>query len=145
MASGTVPMPNHGYRRLLEPSHDRDPCAGSQPGRQSPTIYVVEPRGNSVYADARLKRTPVTVALDVQPLRPAADRDDLLAFPRQWPVMTVDVGSNQFAYRFPGVLRGALLSLSLYLLARFLFRRRSVAVIVSLLVLVTACSLPIRA
>ena len=48
---------------------------------------------------------------------------------------TVDTGNNQFAYRFPGVVAGALMAACIYLLARFLFNRRSIALIVSLLVL----------
>jgi Gpi18-like mannosyltransferase len=100
-----------------------------------PTIYVVEPRGNSVFADARLSYQPVAVVLDVQQQRPAEDRNDLLAFSATGQLSTVDIGSNQFAFRFPGVLLGALMAACIYLLARFLFRRRSVALIVSLLVL----------
>ncbi len=136
MASGTVPMPNMVTDVYWNPATTEIHALGVSQDGSSPTIYIVEPRGNSVYADARLSATPVAVALDVQPLRPAEDRDDLLAFSANGQWMTVDVGSNQFAYRFPGVFTGALLSLFLYLLARFLFRRRSVAVIVSLLVLV---------
>jgi Gpi18-like mannosyltransferase len=135
MAGETVPMPNTVTQVYWNPATTMIHALGVTQDGSAPTIYVVEPRGNSVYADARLDAQPVAVALDVQPQRPAQDRDNLLAFTANGQLMTVDIGSNQFAYRFPGVLGGALLSLLLYLLTRFLFRRRSVAVIVSLLVL----------
>ena len=47
----------------------------------------------------------------------------------------MDIGQNAFSWRVPGVLAGALMAGLLYLLARVLFRRRSVAVIAGLLVL----------
>ena len=134
-ASDTVPMPNTVTQVYWNPATTMIHALGVTRDGSAPTIYVVEPRGNSVYADARLDAQPVAVVLDVQPQRPVADRDNLLAMTASGQLMTVDIGSNQFAYRFPGVLAGALLSLFLYLLTRFLFRRRSVAIIVSLLVL----------
>jgi hypothetical protein len=101
----------------------------------SPTVYVVEPRSNAVFADAPLAFEPQALALDVQPDRPAEDRDDLLALSSTGQLATIDVGNNQFAYRFPGVLLAALMAACIYLLARFLFARRAVALIVALLVL----------
>jgi predicted membrane-bound dolichyl-phosphate-mannose-protein mannosyltransferase len=104
----------------------------------APTVYVVEPRadGGSVFADARLDTEPQAIVLDVQRDRPAEDRDDLLAIDANGRLATVEIGNNQFAYRFPGVLLGALMAVCIYLLTRFLFRRRSVALIASVLVLV---------
>ena len=75
------------------------------------------------------------MVLDVQQDRPAEDRNDLLAFDSDGAMATVDIGNNQFAYRFPGVVAGALMAACIYLLARFLFNRRTIALIVSLLVL----------
>jgi len=101
----------------------------------SPTVYVVEPRSNAVFADAALAFEPQALAMDVQPDRPAEDRDDLLALSSSGQLATIDVGNNQFAYRFPGVLVAALMAAFIYLLARFLFARRAVALMVALLVL----------
>ncbi|HUG48206.1 MAG TPA: phospholipid carrier-dependent glycosyltransferase [Candidatus Limnocylindria bacterium] len=101
----------------------------------APTVYVVEPRSFAVFADARLPAEPVAAVLDTQPERPAHDRAELLALSADGELARVDVGSNAFAWRFPGVLAGSLLAVAIYLLARFLFERRSVAVIASLLVL----------
>ena len=101
----------------------------------TPTVYVVEPRSNAVFADAPLAFEPTALTMDVQPDRPAEDRDDLLALSNEGQLATIDVGNNGFAYRFPGVLLGALMAVCIYLLARFLSARRAVALIVALLVL----------
>ncbi len=100
----------------------------------SATIYVVEPHADSVFADAHLPFTPTTVLLDVQPDDPASDREQALAFGPSSQFATVDVGSNAFSFRLPGVILGALTAALLYLLARLLFRRRSVAVITAVLI-----------
>ncbi|MEA2676350.1 MAG: dolichyl-phosphate-mannose-protein mannosyltransferase [Chloroflexota bacterium] len=101
----------------------------------TPTVYVVEPRSNAVFADAPLAFLPRVLVMDVQPDRPAEDRDDLLALSATGQLASIDVGNNQFAYRFPGVLVAALMAVCIYLLARFLSARRAVALIVALLVL----------
>jgi hypothetical protein len=100
------------------------------------TIYVVEPHGNAVYADARLPFSAAAVALDLQPDRPSEDRQDFLALSADGALGVVEVGDHAFAWRLPGVLMSGLLAICLYLLARILFRRRSVAVLVSLFGLV---------
>ncbi len=99
------------------------------------TVYVVEPRSDSVFADARLDFVPQAVVMDVQPDRPAEDRNDLLSLGGDGRTQIVDTGNNQFAYRLPGVILGALTAALIFLLGRFLFRRQSVAVIAALLVL----------
>ncbi len=93
------------------------------------TVYVVEPRGNSVYADARLPFAPAAWATDVNPDVPAADREQLLVFSGDGKAASVDVGQHAFAWRLPGVIAGALMAGLLFLLARILFRRRSVAIL----------------
>jgi predicted membrane-bound dolichyl-phosphate-mannose-protein mannosyltransferase len=100
------------------------------------TVYLVEPRSNAVFADARLPFAPQALALDSQPQRPALDRADLLAFDAAGNMARVDVGSNAFAWRLPGVIVAALMAALIYLLARFLFERRSIAAIAALLVAV---------
>jgi len=92
------------------------------------TIYVVEPRGNAVFADAPLPFSPVAWALDVNGDYPATDRQQLLTFASDGAAAAVDIGQHAFAWRLPGAILGALMAGLLYLLARILFRRRSVAV-----------------
>ena len=93
------------------------------------TIYVVEPRGNSVFADARLPFAPATWATDVNADLPAVDREQLLVFSGDGQAATVAIGQHAFAWRLPGVIVGALMAGLLFLLARILFRRRSVAIL----------------
>jgi len=131
----TVQMPNAIEQVFWNEATTNVHILGRSQDGAAPTVYIVEPRSNSVFADARLQSEPQAVVLDVQPERPSEDRDDLLAINAGGQVATVDVGNNQFAFRFPGVLLGALTAVCIYLLARFLFRRRSVALIVSVLVL----------
>ena len=108
---------------------------GMTPDGDSSTLYVIEPHSNAVFADAVLPFAPQQVLMDVQPRRPANDRLDALALSSTGSMATVDVGGNTFGWRFPGVLAGALMAVAMYLLARFLFQRRSVAVIAALIVL----------
>ena len=101
------------------------------------TVYVVEPHGNAVYADARLPEglTPAAWCSDVKPEYPSADRQQLLVFDGTGTMASIDAGSHAFAWRLPGVIAGALTAGLLYLLTRILFRRRLVAGLVGLFVL----------
>ncbi|HEU5455367.1 MAG TPA: phospholipid carrier-dependent glycosyltransferase, partial [Nocardioides sp.] len=94
----------------------------------APTLYVVDLHGTpgSVFMDVPLPYAPVTTVIDTQPDRPSIDRTQILAFANDGRVASVDVGGNAFGYRMPGVLMGALTAVGIYLLARLLFRRRSV-------------------
>ena len=100
------------------------------------TVYVVEPHGNAVYADARLPEsmTPAAWVMDVEPAQPAEDRQELLVFGADGATAAVEVGSHAFAWRLPGVIAGALMAACLYLLARILFARRLVAGLAALFV-----------
>jgi Gpi18-like mannosyltransferase len=131
----TVPMPNVVEKVYWDEATTNVHVLGTTQDGSSPTVYVVEPRGNSVFADAPLPFEPQIALMDANHLYPAEDRNDLLALSPTGELATVDTGNNQFAYRFPGVLLGALTAALIFLLARFLFRRRSIAVIVSILVL----------
>ncbi len=131
----TIQMPNTIEQVFWNAATTNVHILGRSQDGSAPTVYVVEPRSNSVFADAQLQSEPRAVVLDVQSERPAEDRDDLLALDGAGQLATVDIGNNQFAYRFPGVLLGALMAVCIYLLARFLFKRRSVALIVWVLVL----------
>jgi dolichyl-phosphate-mannose--protein O-mannosyl transferase/Gpi18-like mannosyltransferase len=96
-----------------------------------PTIYVVDPHRNSVFADAPLSFQPATWLLDAEPRAPTLDRQRALAFAATGSVASVDIGSNAFAWRFPGVIAGALMAGLLFLLTRLLFRRRIVGLLVA--------------
>jgi hypothetical protein len=100
------------------------------------TIYVIEPHGNAIYADARLPYVPVAMVLDENQQYPSTDREQLLAFNAGGGVASVETGRHAYAWRVPGVVAGVLMALFLYVLARLLFRRRTVAVLLGIIVLV---------
>ena len=102
------------------------------------TVYVVEPHGNAVYADARLPDgfVPAAWASDIEPDYPSTDRQQLLLFAGNGASASINLGYHAFAWRLPGVIAGAITAALLYLLTRILFRRRLVAALVGLFVLV---------
>jgi Gpi18-like mannosyltransferase len=99
------------------------------------TVYVIEPHGNAVYADAELPFQPAAMVLDDNQLYPSTDRQQLLALDPGGVVASVEIGRHALAWRIPGVLAGVAMALLLYVLARLLFRRRAVAVLLGLIVL----------
>jgi Gpi18-like mannosyltransferase len=105
-------------------------------GAGSDTIYVIEPHANAIYADARLPYVPSAIVMDDNQLYPSGDRQQLLAFDESGHVAAVAIGRHAFAWRVPGVIAGVLMGLLLYVLARLLFRRRAIAVILGLVILV---------
>ena len=142
---GRHPLPAPGTLVVYDPAsqqvHILGRVAGSASalGTRAPgwTVYVVEPHGNAVYADARLPDgfVPTAWAADIEPDYPAVDRQQLLVFAGSGASASIDVGSHAFAWRLPGVIAGALTAGLLYLLARILFRRRLVAGLLGLFVL----------
>ena len=120
---------------LFDPSTNFVHVLGRTPDGTSPTIYVIEPHANAFFADAPLPFDPSTWVMDAQPRYPSEDRQAILTFDETGGVAEVDVGSNPFAWRLPGVIAGALLAALVYVLARILFRRRVVAVIAGLFML----------
>jgi hypothetical protein len=109
---------------------------GRAPDGQGWTVYSIESNGNAVFSDARLPFQPVAIGLDSSPQLPDSNREQLLAFAPDGSVASVDVGQFAFSWRIVGVAFGALMAVCLYLLARILFRRRSVGMLVALFSLV---------
>ena len=101
----------------------------------TPTIYVVDPHGNSLFEDVPLPFSPVAALADTQPDRPSQDRTQIVALAADGATATVDIGGNAWGYRLPGVLMGAAMAAFVYLLARLLFRRRSVGLFAAALAL----------
>ena len=99
-----------------------------------PTVYVVEPKGESVFIDVPLSTRPSHLLPDTQADRPGTDRTRLIALDADGTMTTIGIGGNAFGWRLPGMLLGVLAAALLYLLARVLFARRSVAVIAGVLV-----------
>jgi len=131
----TVWMPGAVERVAFNDASQLVHVLGRTAGGDATTVYVVEPRGNSVFADAVLPFAPAAWAVDTAAAYPSSDRQQLLLFAADGAGAAVDVGQNAFAWRLPGVLAGALMAGLLFLLARVLFRRRAVAVLAGLFVL----------
>jgi outer membrane protein assembly factor BamB len=104
------------------------------------TVYAISVNGNAVFSDAPLPFEPAAMGLDnavtLVPSSqagemPQADREELLVFGADGSMASIDVGQFGFSWRLPGVLAGAFMAVCLYLLARFLFKRRSVGLLVA--------------
>ncbi len=131
------PLPGRGSWVGFDEATDQVHVLGAPPaGRgadQAATIYVIEPHANAVYADAPLPYAPVSLALDVNGRFPSEDRQHILTLDSDGTMATVEAGKHAFAWRLPGVLAGVGMAALLYLLARILFQRRSVAIIAGVL------------
>jgi hypothetical protein len=103
----------------------------AEPG--TPTVYVVEPHANAVYADSPLPFAAAVVALDDSPDYPTSDRQQLLAFSSTGQMAEVSIGQHAYSWRVPGVIAGILMAVLVYLLARLLFRRREIAIALGVL------------
>ena len=119
-------MPGPITRILFDGSAQMVEALGKTAGGE-PTVYVVEPHGNAVFADHKLGFTPTALVMDHNEAYPSSSRGQILAFSSQGDVAALDVGHYDFAWRLPGVIFGALTVGALYLLTRILFRRRLVA------------------
>jgi uncharacterized protein (DUF486 family) len=107
---------------------------GTRPDTGEPTVYVIEPHSNGVYADAALPAAPAAIVLDQNQRYPSSDREQLLALDPAGAAASVDIGHHAFAWRLPGVFAGVAMGVLLYLLARLLFRRRQVAIFLGILI-----------
>ncbi|MBF6604643.1 MAG: phospholipid carrier-dependent glycosyltransferase [Chloroflexi bacterium] len=132
----SIPMPGPVSRVTFDPASVMVHVLGLTPDRTTNTIYVIEPHGNAVYADAHLPFAPVAWATDVEPLYPSTDRQAILALDASGAVASVDIGNHEFSWRVPGVIAGSLTAGLLFLLTRILFRRRTVGVLVAIFSLV---------
>ena len=137
---GLQPLPGPGTWIAYDEASQMVHILGLAPGATAAgpwTVYVVEPHGNAVFADARLPDgfVPTAWGADFNPDYPSEDRQQLLLFDGAGASAAIDAGSHAFAWRLPGVIAGALTAALLYLLTRILFRRRLVAGLVGLFVI----------
>jgi 4-amino-4-deoxy-L-arabinose transferase-like glycosyltransferase len=108
---------------------------GRTPDGTGWTVYAIESNGDAVFSDARLPFEPVAIGLDSAATMQDVDREQIMALSSTGSMATVDVGQFAFSWRIVGVLFGALMAACLYLLARILFRRRSIGLLVALFTL----------
>ncbi len=133
--SEDFPLPAAGTRVVYDTAAELVYVLGTAPDGAGTTVYVVEPHGKSVFADHRLPFAPTALVLDHNKDFPSTSHGALLPFAAGGEAVSLDVGSYTFAWRLPGVIMGALTVAVLFLLARILFRRRSVGVFVGLFAL----------
>jgi hypothetical protein len=136
----TIPLPAHGTRVAFDEASQMVHVLGPTPDGDGWTIYVIEPHGNEVFAnavlaDAGLPFEPSALAVDVAKPYPTDDRQQILAFASDGRTASVEIGKHAFAWRLPGVIAGAIMAGLLYLLGRILFRRREVAVLAGIFAL----------
>ncbi|HEX5149756.1 MAG TPA: phospholipid carrier-dependent glycosyltransferase, partial [Candidatus Limnocylindrales bacterium] len=140
---GSHPLPGPGTKVVYDASSQQVHVLGQIPGASGSdadpwTVYVIEPHGNAVYADARLPQDfrPAALAADIEQDYPADDPQQLLVFDGSGATAEIGLGSHAFAWRLPGVVAGALTAGLLFLFGRILFRRRLVGALVGLFALV---------
>ena len=133
----TFPLPGPGERIVFDEASELVEVLGARPDGDGTTIYVLEPHGDppAVFADHQLAFDPTAWVLDHNPDFPTDSRGAILAFSAEGEAAAVDVGHYHFAWRLPGVILGALTVGVLFLLARVLFARREVGILVGLFVL----------
>ncbi len=133
--TATMAMPGPVTRVAYDDATEMVHVLGRTPDGTAATIYVIEPHANAVYADARLPFDPTAWAIDVNRPYPTDDRQQILVFDGTGETASIDIGEHEFAWRLPGVLAGVLMAGFLYVLARILFRRRTVGLFVAVLCL----------
>ena len=114
----TVAMPGDVRRVIFDEPTGMVHVLGSAPDGSADTIYVIEPHGNAVFADARLPFGAAAWAHRRErrpPQRATGSRSSSRRPAGQ--LATVDIGNHAFAWRLPGVLAGALMAALIYLLA----------------------------
>ncbi len=132
-STGSVWMPGPVHDVVWNQSAELVHVLGDAPGG-GPTVYVVEPKGESVFIDVPLAAQPDFLLADTLAQRPDLDRTEVVAITAEGDLTTIGIGGNAFGWRLPGMLMGVLAAALLYLLARALFARRSVAVVTAVLV-----------
>jgi hypothetical protein len=125
-------MPGPVTKVVFDNSSKVAEALGRTPDGSGWTVYAIESNGNAVFSDARLPWEPIAIGADVTPDMPQTDHHQLLAISPDGSMAAVDIGQFAFAWRIVGVFFGALMAVCLYLLARLLFRRRSIGLLVAL-------------
>ena len=89
----TVAMPGDVRRVIFDEPTGMVHVLGSAPDGSGDTIYVIEPHGNAVFADARLPFGAAAWALDANGDHPSGDRQSILVASAGGSLATVDTGN----------------------------------------------------
>lgn len=126
-SSTTVKMPGAVRTLAYSPSSKLIHVLGRTPDGSADTVYVLEPHGNAVFADAPLPFGASALLVDASPDYPSDDPQNVLALNPSGDLAVIAAGGNATAWRLPGVIAGSFLIGVLFLLGRLLLRRRSAA------------------
>ncbi len=149
---GTAPLPGEPRLIVHQPVANIVYVAGTDADSGEPALWAVEPHGEarrdttigfSAFDATPLPGSPIAMAVDATERHPADDHERLLvatASADGASLVAIDAGSNAFAWRFGGVIFGALLAGLVYLLAATMFQRRRIAVLAGLFVAFDAMS-----
>ena len=122
--------------------------AGFDSSSQQPAVWTVQPLGNGGRQEAGFAAFDTTLlpgaaqalAFDINDHSQDDDHELLLVASADdagaGQLVRIDAGSNAFAWRIAGIVFGALLAGLIYLLAATMFRRRRIAVLAGIFIIV---------
>ncbi|MDQ2853439.1 MAG: phospholipid carrier-dependent glycosyltransferase [Chloroflexota bacterium] len=141
----TVPLPGKAVAMGWQEVADIVYVAGHEHGSGAPVVWAVQPLGNggvqsagfATFDTTVLPGDPLAMAFDISDHSQGDDHGLLLvstAAGNTGRLITIDAGSNAFAWRLAGIVFGAILVAIIYLFAATLFSRRRIAVLAALFV-----------
>ena len=141
----TVPLPGKAVAIGWQEVADIVYVAGHEHGTGAPVVWAVQPLGNggvqsagfATFDTTALPGDPLALAFDISDHSQSDDHGLLLvstAVGNGGRLVTIDAGSNAFAWRLAGIFFGAILVAIIYLFAATLFSRRRIAVLAALFV-----------
>jgi predicted membrane-bound dolichyl-phosphate-mannose-protein mannosyltransferase len=147
----TVPLPGRGTIIGLHSVVNLLYVAGTS-GDDTPVVWTITTQldnrddtgaGLAAYDETALPAPAIAMAFDVATTSPSDDQERLLVATTSGTrggLVTIDVGSNAFAWRIAGIVFGAILVGLVYLLAATMFARRRIAVLAAVFVAIDGMS-----
>jgi predicted membrane-bound dolichyl-phosphate-mannose-protein mannosyltransferase len=147
----TVPLPGRGTIIGLQSVVNLLYVAGTRDG-QEPVVWTITTQldnrddtgaGVAAFDETALPAPAIAMAFDVATTSPSDDQERLLVATTSGTsggLVTIDAGSNAFAWRIAGIVFGAILVGLVYLLAATMFARRRIAVLAAAFVAVDGMS-----
>jgi predicted membrane-bound dolichyl-phosphate-mannose-protein mannosyltransferase len=136
----TVPLPGSAVAIGWQSVANIVYVAGHEHGSGAPVVWTVQPLGNggvqsagfATFDTTMLPGNPLALGFDISDHSQSDDHELLLVSTdvgASGRLVTIDAGSNAFAWRLAGIAFGAILVGLIYLFAATLFSRRRIAVL----------------
>ena len=136
----TVPLPGSAVAIGWQSVANIVYVAGHEHGSGTPVVWTVQPHGNggvqsagfATFDTTLLPGNPLALGFDISDQSQADDHGRLLVSTdvgATGRLVTIDAGSNAFAWRLAGIVFGGILVGLIYLFAATLFSRRRIAVL----------------